>query len=67
MTPGEDWVSLQVPANLAEKLKSYVACSKPNVGWCLLCGCAIESETDFIPNTTTHNCPEGLRLHESLC
>jgi hypothetical protein len=63
--PGSDWVSLQMPPNLMETIEAFLAYEKPKVGWCLLCGSPIESEADFIPNTNTHSCPEGLRFHEA--
>jgi hypothetical protein len=62
--PGGGGVPLQVPPNLIETIEAYLAYDKPKVGWCLLCGSPIESEADFISNTNTHNCPEGLRFHE---
>jgi hypothetical protein len=62
--PDKDWVPLHVAPDLMETIEAYLACDKPKVGWCLLCNSPIESEDDFIPDTNTHNCPEGLRFHE---
>lgn len=62
--PGEDWRPLNVPPNLIETIDAYLANDKPKVGWCLLCNSPIESEDDFIPQTNTHNCAEGLCFRE---
>jgi hypothetical protein len=61
--PSTDWIPLQVTPNLTKKIEAYLACDKPKIGWCLLCNSPIESEVDFIPETNTHNCPEGIRFH----
>ena len=61
--PDKDWVPLRVPPNLGRTIEVYLAYEKPKVGWCLLCNSAIEREDDFIPETNTHNCAEGLRFH----
>jgi hypothetical protein len=49
-----------------EMLDNWVACPDENVGWCLLCDGPIRSAQDLIPNSDTHNCPEGLRLESRL-
>jgi hypothetical protein len=51
------------PEALSEVTRSQGAQS---VGWCLLCDGSIRSEKDLIPETNTHNCPEGLRLESRL-
>lgn len=61
---GKDWIPLQVPPSLMETIEANFAYDKPKVGWCLLCNSPIETADDFIPETNTHSCPEGLRLHE---
>ena len=63
-TTDKDWVPLHVLPNLTGTIEAYLAYDKPKVGWCLLCNSPIESEDDFIPETNTHDCAEGLRFHE---
>jgi hypothetical protein len=55
-------VPIQFPPNIMEMLDNWESCPDENVGWCLLCDGPIRCEKDMIPNTNTHNCPEGLRL-----
>lgn len=60
----DNWVPLQNTPNLEETLDDYAAYDGPKVGWCLLCNSPIQSDADFIPQTNTHNCAQGRRLHE---
>ena len=60
--PGADWVPLQPPNNMEEMLLNWANYQGPKVGWCLLCDQPILREEDFIPETNTHNCPEGQRF-----
>jgi hypothetical protein len=43
-------------------MEAWLAYDKPKIGWCLFCNNPIETEDDLIPETNTHNCPEGRRL-----
>jgi len=49
-----------------EMLENWESCPDKNVGWCLLCDGPIRSAQDLIPNTSTHNCQEGLKLESRL-
>lgn len=64
VSPEKDWVPLHVPPNMMEAIEAYLEYDKPKVGWCLLCNSPIDSEDDFISETDTHNCAEGLRFHQ---
>ena len=55
-------VPIQFPPNLVGMLHDWQSCSDENVGGCLLCDGPIRSAQDLIPNSNTHNCPEGLML-----
>jgi hypothetical protein len=55
-------VPIRFPPNLMEMLENWENCPEENVGWCLLCDGPIRNEADMIPDSNTHNCPEGLRL-----
>lgn len=61
--PETDWVPLELPSNIEETLSHWAEYAGPKVGWCLLCDQPILREEDFIPETNTHNCPEGQRFH----
>jgi hypothetical protein len=52
-------VPIQFPPNSLDMLEAWTTSDEPNVGWCLLCNRPIESESDLIPETNTHDCPEG--------
>jgi hypothetical protein len=54
-------VPIRFPPNLEEMLDNWESCPDENVGWCLLCDGLIRSAQDLIPNSNTHNCPEGLK------
>jgi hypothetical protein len=62
--PDKDWVPLREPPTLMGTIEASLAYDKLKVDWCLLCDSPIESEADFIPETNTNNCAEGLRFHE---
>jgi hypothetical protein len=57
----DDWVRVQFRREWIEMLDSWLEERDDNVGLCLLCGSSIRSEADFIPDTNTHGCAEGLR------
>jgi hypothetical protein len=57
---------IKFPENLWEMLENWEDCSEENVGWCLLCDRPIRSETDMIPETNFHSCPEGIRFNRSV-
>jgi hypothetical protein len=59
-------VPVRFPPNLMEMLDNWESCPDENVGWCLLCDGPIHSEKDLIPNSNTHNCPEGLSLESRI-
>ena len=59
-------VPIRFPPNLEEMLDNWEGCPDENVGWCLLCDGPIRSAEDLIPNTSTHNCQEGLKLESRL-
>jgi hypothetical protein len=59
-------VPIQFPPNIMEMLDNWESCPEANVGWCLLCDAPIRSAQDLIPNSNTHNCPEGLKLESRL-
>ena len=59
-------VPIQFPPNMMEMLDHWEGCPDENVGWCLLCDGPIRSAQDLIPNSNTHNCPEGVRLEGRL-
>lgn len=48
-----------------EMLQKWAESTEPGIGFCFLCGHSIASEEDFIPGTSTHNCPEG-RAFETM-
>jgi hypothetical protein len=58
----KNMVPIQFPPNMMEMLHNWQLCPDESVGWCLLCDGPIRSAQDLIPNTNTHNCPEGLKL-----
>jgi hypothetical protein len=61
----DDWVPIEFPPNLMEMMEAWLTTDEPNVGWCFLCNRPIKCEDDLIPETNTHNCPEGRALEET--
>jgi hypothetical protein len=61
----DDWVPLKFPPNLKEMTEAWIASTEPSVGWCLLCNRPIKSKNELIPQTNTHDCPEGRTFEES--
>ena len=60
----ESWGRLEpIAPEIEEKLSEWFASDRESIGFCCLCGNTIPTENDFIPDTYTHNCPEG-RLFE---
>jgi hypothetical protein len=60
----EDWVRLKpIPPEIDQKLGEWFSSESDSIGFCFLCGNAIPTEGDLIPDTNTHNCEEG-RLFE---
>jgi hypothetical protein len=55
----DGWVPVQFPENLDEMFEAMASYSGEKVGWCCLCNSPIHSESDFIPETSTHDCPAG--------
>jgi hypothetical protein len=62
----DDWVPLEVPDNLDEIFEAMASYSGEIVGWCLLCNSPIHSESDFIPETSTHDCAAGRELEAKI-
>jgi hypothetical protein len=63
----EDWVPIKLPPpEVEEKLGNWFASRRGDVGFCLLCGSPIKSEADFIPNTNTHSCAQGLAFEAKM-
>jgi hypothetical protein len=60
-----DWVPIEFPPNLMEMMEAWLTTDEPNVGWCFLCNQPIKCEDDLIPESNTHNCPEGRALEET--
>lgn len=58
----DDWVPVQFPENLEEMFEAMTSYSGEKVGWCLLCNSPIHSESDLIPETSTHDCAVGREL-----
>jgi hypothetical protein len=61
----DDWVPIEFPPNLMEMMEAWITSTEPNVGWCLLCNRPIKCKDDLIPDTNTHDCPEGRAFEES--
>lgn len=61
----DDWVPIEFPPNLVEMMEAWRTSAEPNVGWCLLCNRPIKCEDDLIPETNTHDCPEGRAFEKS--
>jgi len=59
----DGFVPLEMPDE--EMLQKWAENTEPGIGFCFLCGHSIASEEDFIPGTSTHNCPEG-RAFETM-
>lgn len=58
----DDWVPVQCPENLDEMFEAFVNHSGEKVGWCFLCNSVIVSESEFLPETSTHDCAAGREL-----
>ena len=58
----DDWVPLDPTPNLMEMLERWANSTEPNIGWGLLCDQPIRCIDDLIPETNTHDCPEGRAL-----
>jgi hypothetical protein len=59
------WVPISLPPNLEEMFDAWLEHPGPNVGWCLQCNGPIESESDLIEGTNTHDCKQGRLFEES--
>lgn len=57
----EGWVPLQPTLpEIDERLEQWAASERDSIGFCFLCGGAIASEADLLPDSNyTHNCPQG--------
>jgi hypothetical protein len=63
-TEQEGWVRLRpIAPEIEEKLSEWFGSDRESIGFCCLCGHPIPTESEFIPETYTHNCAEG-RLFE---
>jgi hypothetical protein len=63
----DDWVPLEFPSpEIEEQLAEWFASRRGDVGFCFLCGRTIPTEDDMIPDTNTHNCPEGRALEARI-
>lgn len=66
-TMKDDWVQFEFPPpEIEEQLAEWFASRHGDVGFCLLCGNTIPTEDDMIPDTNTHNCPEGRALEARI-
>jgi hypothetical protein len=62
----EDWVPVQIPENLDEMLMAWSDSPEESVGFCLLCGHSIRTESNLIAGTSTHNCEAGRALEAKI-
>lgn len=62
----EDWVPLQIPDTFDEMMEGWSASRKDSVGFCLLCGSPIRTESEFISGTNTHNCEAGRAMEAEI-
>jgi hypothetical protein len=61
----EDWVRLEpMSPEIDQKLGEWFYSERDSIGFCFLCGNAIPTESDLIPDTNTHNCAEGQLFEE---
>jgi hypothetical protein len=57
--PNDKTTEIQFPENIIEIINEWASSIERGVGVCLLCGCVIQTEAEFIPGTNTHNCSAG--------
>jgi hypothetical protein len=61
----EDWARLEpMSPEIDQKLGEWFSSERDSIGFCFLCGNAIPTESDLIPDTNTHNCAEGQLFEE---
>jgi hypothetical protein len=58
-------VRIEFPEDTIEIVEKWASSMERGVGVCLLCGSVIHTEAEFIPGTSTHDCPVGRSLEQS--
>lgn len=59
-------VAIELPETIFERVEHCLTDRTGAAGWCLLCDRPIKTDSDFIPDTDTHNCERGRRLAHDI-